>query len=181
MGGPFLCAKNGTINAGREYFHKAISHLQQKNMENGLSKRIVTNKIAKLWNHREAQMNGYFSQAVGLLFKKVREFNIDTIVIGYNAGWKQEGGMGKKNNQQFVQIPFRKLLSAIENKCLKEGILFKRQEESYTSKASFLDRDSMPVWSKDDKTHHHFSGKRVTRGLYKVKQGVVFMPTSTAH
>lgn len=154
-----------------QYFNKAISNLQQKNIENGISKRIVTNKIAELWNNREAQINGYFSQAVGLLFKKMKEFNIDTIVIGYNAGWKQECDMGKRNNQQFVQIPFQKLISAIENKCLKEGILFKRQEESYTSKASFLDRDSMPVWSKDNKTHHHFSGKRVTRGLYQSQAG----------
>lgn len=154
-----------------QYFNKTISNLQQKNIENGISKRVVTNKIAKLWNKREAQIYGYFSQVVGLLFKKVKEYNVDTIVIGYNAGWKQECDMGKKNNQQFVQIPFQKLISAIENKCLKEGIRFLRQEESYTSKASFLDRDSMPVWSKDDKTHHHFSGKRVTRGLYQSQAG----------
>ncbi|RDU36990.1 transposase [Neobacillus piezotolerans] len=154
-----------------QYFNKTISNLQQKNRENGISKRIVTNKIAKLWNDREAQINGYFSQTVGLLFKKVKDFNIDTIVVGYNTGWKQECDMGKKNNQQFVQIPFQKLISAIENKCLKEGILFKRQEESYTSKASFLDRDSMPVWSKKDKTTYLFSGKRVSRGLYQSKSG----------
>jgi IS605 OrfB family transposase len=154
-----------------QYFNKAISNLQQKNIENGLSKRIVTNSIAKLWSKREAQINGYFSQAVGLLFKKVKEFNIDTIVVGYNAGWKQEADMGKKNNQKFVQIPFKKLISTIENKCLKEGIRFKLQEESYTSKASFLDRDAIPVWSKDDKMNYSFSGKRITRGLYKSKMG----------
>jgi IS605 OrfB family transposase len=155
-----------------QYFNKMISNFQQKNSENGISKRIVTNSIAKLWSKREAQINGYFSQAVGLLFKKVKEFNIDTIVVGYNAGWKQESDMGKKNNQQFVQIPFRKLISAIENKCLKEGIRFKKQEESYTSKASFLDRDTLPVWSKDDKINDHFSGKRITRGLYRSKTGI---------
>ncbi|NMD72896.1 transposase, partial [Bacillus sp. DNRA2] len=67
--------------------------------------------------------------------------------------------------------PFQKLISAIENKCLKEGIRFLRQEESYTSKASFLDRDILPVWSKDDKASYHFSGKRITRGLYQSKSG----------
>ncbi|NMD68942.1 IS200/IS605 family element transposase accessory protein TnpB [Bacillus sp. DNRA2] len=154
-----------------QYFNKAISNLQQKNIENGISKRVVTNKLAGFWNKREHQINGYFSQAVGLLFKKVKEFNIDTIVIGYNAGWKQECDMGKRNNQQFVQIPFQKLISAIENKCLKEGIRFLRQEESYTSKASFLDKDTLSVWSKDDKTTYKFSGKRITRGLYQSKSG----------
>ena len=54
----------------------------------------------------------------------MKEFDIDTIVIGYNAGWKQNSHMGKKNNQKFVQIPFQKLMAAIENKCIKEGIRF---------------------------------------------------------
>ncbi|HHW35687.1 MAG TPA: IS200/IS605 family element transposase accessory protein TnpB [Bacillales bacterium] len=154
-----------------QYFNKTISQQQQKNIENGISKRMITNQIAELWNKRERQINGYISQAVGLLFKKVKELNIDTIVIGYNAGWKQECDMGKKNNQKFVQIPFKKLISAIENKCLKDGIRFKKQEESYTSKASFLDRDMIPVWSVNDKSNYSFSGKRINRGLYRSKTG----------
>uniref|UniRef100_UPI000B443082 RNA-guided endonuclease TnpB family protein n=1 Tax=Bacillus paranthracis TaxID=2026186 RepID=UPI000B443082 len=154
-----------------QYFNKTIRNLQQKNIENGLSKRVVTNQMAALWHKRERQINGYISQTVGLLFKKVKAYNIDTIVVGYNAGWKQKSDMGKKNNQKFVQIPFHKLMAAIENKCIKEGILFLKQEESYTSKASFLDKDPVPVWSKGDKTHYLFSGKRITRGLYQSKIG----------
>ncbi|MCC2417230.1 transposase [Bacillus pacificus] len=154
-----------------QYFNKMICNLQQKNMDNGISKRIVTNKMAALWHKRERQINGYIAQTVGLLFKKVKEFNIDTIIVGYNAGWKQKSHMGKKNNQKFVQIPFQKLIAAIENKCVKEGIRFLKQEESYTSKASFLDKDPVPVWSKDDKTQYRFSGKRITRGLYQSKAG----------
>ncbi|HDR4601695.1 MULTISPECIES: RNA-guided endonuclease TnpB family protein [Bacillus] len=154
-----------------QYFNKMIRNLQQKNMGNGISKRVVTNRIAALWHKRERQINGYISQTVGLLFKKAKEFDIDTIVVGYNAGWKQKSDMGNKSNQTFVQIPFHKLMAAIENKCVKEGIRFLKQEESYTSKASFLDKDPVPVWSKGDKTHYLFSGKRITRGLYKSKVG----------
>ncbi len=154
-----------------QYFNKMIRNLQQKNMENGLSKRVVTNQMAALWHKRERQINGYISQTVGLLFKKVRAYNIDTVVVGYSAGWKQKADMGKKNNQTFVQIPFHKLMAAIENKCIKEGIRFLKQEESYTSKASFLDKDPVPVWSKEDRTHYRFSGKRITRGLYQSKAG----------
>ncbi|MED1318629.1 transposase, partial [Bacillus paranthracis] len=154
-----------------QYFNKMICNLGLKNMENGILKRIVTNKMAALWHKRERQINGYISQTVGLLFKKVKACNIDTVVVGYNVGWKQKSDMGEKNNQKFVQIPFHKLLSAIENKCIKEGIRFFKQEESYTSKASFLDKDPVPVWSKDDRTHYRFSGKRITRGLYQSKSG----------
>ncbi|UJL45894.1 transposase [Virgibacillus sp. NKC19-16] len=154
-----------------QYFNKTISNLQQKNIENGISKRVVTNRMAKLWHKRDSQINGYISQAVGLLFKKVKALNIDTIVVGYNAGWKQASRIGKKSNQKFVQIPFYKLISAIENKCLKEGVRFVKQEESYTSKASFLDKDTIPVWSKNDKSNYTFSGKRINRGLYRSKTG----------
>ncbi|OLO38797.1 transposase [Alkalihalophilus pseudofirmus] len=159
------------IKSINQYFNKTISEQQEKNIENGISKRVVTIRMATLWNKRSSQINGYISQAVGLLFKKVKKLNIDTIVVGYNASWKQESDMGKKNNQQFVQIPFHKLISAIENKCLKEGIRFFKQEESYTSKASFLDRDTIPVWSKNDKKNYSFSGKRIHRGLYRSKTG----------
>ncbi|WP_449355766.1 RNA-guided endonuclease InsQ/TnpB family protein [Virgibacillus natechei] len=154
-----------------KYFNKTISHLQEKNIENGISKRIVTNRMATLWHKRDSQINGYISQAVGLLFKKVKALNIDTIVVGYNAGWKHASHIGKKNNQKFVQIPFYKLISAIENKCLKEGVRFVKQEESYTSKASFLDKDTIPVWSKNDKSNYVFRGKRINRGLYRSKTG----------
>ncbi|RHW42558.1 transposase [Neobacillus notoginsengisoli] len=153
------------------YFNKELSKLQEKNRENGISKRVVTNNQAKLWMKRERQIKGYISQAVGLLFKKGKELGIDTFVVGYNVGWKQESDMGKKNNQHFVQIPFARLISAIENKCSKEGIRFVKQEESYTSKASFLERDEIPVWSKGDKKTYHFNGKRITRGLYQSKTG----------
>lgn len=154
-----------------QYFNKVISNQQQKNIENGISKRIVTNRLATLWTKRNNQINGYISQAVGLLFKKVKELNVDTIVVGHNAGWKQKSDIGKKHNQKFVQIPFNKLISAIENKCLKGGIRFVKQEESYTSKASFIDRDELPNWSSDDKTNYKFSGRRINRGQYRSLSG----------
>ncbi|MEG0472661.1 MAG: transposase [Solibacillus sp.] len=154
-----------------QYFNKVIRELQQQNSANGISKRVVTNQMAQLWRKRNNQINGYISQAIGLLFKKVKELNVDTIIVGYNEGWKQNSNLGKKNNQHFVQIPFNKLINAIENKCLKEGIRFVKQEESYTSKASFLDKDELPVWSSDDKEKYVFSGKRVHRGQYQARSG----------
>ena len=159
------------LKSMNQYFNKEISELQQKNIENGISKRVVTNQLAQLWDKRNHQINGYISQAIGMLFKKVKELNIDTIVVGHNEGWKQKSNLGKKNNQNFVQIPFNKLMSAIENKCLKEGIRFVKQEESYTSKARFLDQDELPVWCADDKTNYLFSGKRLNRGQYQCLSG----------
>ena len=155
-----------------QYFNKALSRQQETNVENGLSKRFVTKKQATLWTKRNRQITGYFTQAIGLLFKIAKELQVDTIIVGNNKGWKQKSNMGKKNNQQFVSIPFAKLISATENKCLKEGIRFVSQEESYTSKASFLDGDPLPEYRKTKDSSPVFKGRRITRGLYQSSTGV---------
>ena len=90
--------------------------------------------------------------------------------IGKNQGWKQEVSLGKKTNQSFTQIPFNTFISQLTYKCLAKGIEVVEQEESYTSKASFLDEDEIPVY-KDVQTKSQFSGKRISRGLYQSKDG----------
>ena len=45
------------------------------------------------------------------------------------------------------------------------------QEESYTSKASFLDLDEIPVYDAKKSYTGTFSGKRIKRGLYRSKSG----------
>ena len=81
--------------------------------------------------------------------------------------------MGKVNNQNFVHIPFSKLISKLEHKCSNLGITFLIQEESYTSKASFLDEDDIPTYVKGNNTKYTFSGNRIKRGLYKTKDGII--------
>ena len=103
------------------------------------------------------------------LINYCQEHNIGNIVIGKNDGWKNRINIGKKSNQNFVQIPFTKLIKQIQYKAEEVGIEVQLTEESYTSKASFLDKDFLPVFEKGIK--HTFSGKRVRRGLYKSKSG----------
>ena len=40
-------------------------------------------------------------------------------------------------------------------------------EESYTSNASFIDNDLIPVYKKGPKNQVSFSPKRIKRGLYR--------------
>ena len=77
------------------------------------------------------------------------------------------------NNQNFVSIPFEMLKSMIELKACEYGVTVVRNEESYTSKASFLDSDDIPVYVEGDETKHRFSGKRIQRGLYRSSDGTV--------
>jgi putative transposase len=53
------------------------------------------------------------------------------------------------------------------------GIAVILTEESYTSKASFLDRDPLPVHKPGDETKHTFSGQRIKRGLYRAANGTL--------
>src|SRR5262249_9697223 len=96
---------------------------------------------------------------------------IKTLVIGKNDGWKQEANMGKKNNQTFVQIPHAKLISMLTYKAELVGIKVKPTEESYTSQASFLDRDKMPKYDPNREKTPKFSGKHIKRGLYRASDG----------
>ena len=54
------------------------------------------------------------------------------------------------------------------------GIIFLKQEESYTSKASFFDKDTIPTYNADNPKEYTFSGKRIKRGLYRTKTGYTF-------
>nr|WP_323225223.1 zinc ribbon domain-containing protein [Spirulina sp. 06S082] len=64
----------------------------------------------------------------------------------------------------------RQKLSAL---CQRYGIEYREQEESYTSKASALNRDPIPTYQANSTTKYTFSGRRVKRGLYRSQAGLV--------
>ena len=94
-------------------------------------------------------------------------------MIGHNKGWKDKINIGKVNNQNFVNIPFNKVIDIIKYKAEDLGIKCIEQEESYTSKASFLDNDNIPTFNEDENQKHTFSGKRITQNLYKTKDNKI--------
>ena len=73
-------------------------------------------------------------------------YEIDTMVVGKNDGWKQSSKMSKQVNQSFVQIPMARFVDLLRYKCENNGINLIVTEESYTSKASFLDDDDLPTF-----------------------------------
>lgn len=123
-------------------------------------------------NGRTNRINDYFCKAVSLLVQKCIEWGVTTVVVGYNKEQKQSIEIGKVNNQNFVSIPLHKLRQKLQYKCELHGIKVVFQEESYTSKASCLDLDEIPVFDASAKDKEcHFSGKRIKRGLYLSKNG----------
>lgn len=92
------------------------------------------------------------------------ENNINTIAVGRNKDWKQNCNIGRRNNQNFVQIPFLRFINMLQYKCQLYGINFIETEESYTSKIDHLAKESM-------QHHDSYLGKRVRRGLFQSSIG----------
>jgi len=76
----------------------------------------LTKRILKLHRKRNNKIRDFFHKTSRKVINYCISNDIGTIVIGYNEGWKQKVKIGKKNNQNFVSIPFLKLIRQIEYK-----------------------------------------------------------------
>ena len=117
-----------------------------------------------IWTKRELRIKDNFHKITRHLVDYLVENNIDTVIFGYNKEQKQEINLGKKTNQNFVNIPFATLRHMLKYKCTLVGIKYIEQEESYTSKCSFVDREEI-------KKKEEYQGTRIQRGLYKTSTG----------
>ena len=99
--------------------------------------------------------------------------DIGTFVVGYNETFQKQSVIGKRNNQTFVNIPYGKLRNKLKYFCELNGIILVMQEESYTSQASFWDKDVITVYKSDDTEEHRFSGKKTHLGQYRTASGKV--------
>ena len=99
------------------------------------------------------------------------EHDIGKLVVGYNEDFQRSTDLGRKNNQTFVNIPYGRLRDKLEYLCRLNGIEYVKQEESYTSQASFWDQDEIPVYQAEDTNEYRFSGKRISRGRYRTAEG----------
>jgi IS605 OrfB family transposase len=131
----------------------------------------LTKQEAWLSYRRKNQVNDYLNKAARKIIEFCLSRKIGMIIVGYNPTLKQNTNLGKRNNQNFVQIPIFTLRDKLESLCERYGLNYIEQEESYTSKASSLDRDEMPVYNADNPLQPQFSGRRVKRGLYKTAYG----------
>ena len=163
-----ISIKGSRLKAINQYFNKIKSKLQSL-LPN---KQYVSKVINQLLYKRTEQLRNYIGYYTNKLIEILKDEKISKLVVGYNKEWKQEINIGSKNNQNFVSIPFRKILNILKYKLEDNGIEYKEQEESYTSKASYLDNDNIPIY-KEETEEIKFSGKRIKRGIYKSKQGKI--------
>mgnify|MGYP002755300347 FL=1 len=161
---PFLY--NGRpIKSINQYYNKTNAKLRSELPTNVKSSKRLKQLSFKRNNKIDYEMHKISTHIINEAVKN----DISKIFIGNNIGWKSTIKMGKRNNQNFVNIPHTKLFNQLLYKGLLNGIEVIFTEESYTSKASFFDKDELPIY--DESTKHKFSGRRISRGLYKDSKG----------
>ena len=156
-----------------QWYNKENSRLQSIKDKQKFSKKR-TNRQNELARKRNNRVNDYMLKTARKIIKYCLEKNIEMLVCGYNVTFQRNSDIGRVNNQNFVNIPFGKLRDKLQYLCKLYGIKYIEQEESHTSKASFWDKDEMPVYNEDNPKQYIFSGKRICRGMYKAASGYKF-------
>jgi len=158
-----IIIKGGILKSMNQYYNKEKAQLQSIYDKQGIK---FGTRMSQLNSKRNHKIRDTMHKISRYTIDYCLEKNIGTIVIGKNDNWKQEANMGKKNNQNFVQIPHYKLIQMLQYKAETEGITVKLQQESHTSKCSFL--DSEPISHQET-----YKGVRFTRGLFRSANGTI--------
>ena len=143
-----------------QYYNKEKARLQSHLKGN----KKTSNRINSITNKRNNKVKDYLHKSSREIVNFLVSNDISTLVIGYNEEWKQNINLGRTNNQSFVNIPFYTFINQLDYKCKLEGINVRLIEESYTSKCSFLDNETI-------EKHDNYLGKRIKRGLFKSAEG----------
>jgi putative transposase len=159
------------LKAWNQWYNKRMKELKQLLPKE--ERERVTKQMERITNKRNRQISHYLHTASKRIIDFLVKEGVGTIIIGKNPLWKQETGMGKRNNQNFVSIPHARFIDMLTYKAALVGIQVEVREESYTSKASFLDLDLIPTYTPNAEEEHTFSGERIGRRnrLYRTKDG----------
>ena len=161
MDGRKLKSINQYWNKQKAYYQGIADKQRQKK----------THRLNALARKRNNRTQDYIRKVARYIINYCIEHHIGTVVCGYNGDFKRSMNLGKITNQQFTQISFGSLRETLEGLCGRYGMRYIEQEESYTSKASCLDLDDIPVYNPGQPYTGAFSGKRVHRGLYQFADG----------
>ena len=171
IGEACLLFKGGIVKSDNQLYNRQIARIMSQQTKGTSDKFVPTEEYHRITLKRNHRIDDFFHKTAKRIMMWCLEYEIDTIIIGHNDQWKQESDMGSINNQNFVQIPFNDLILNLCYLAERYGINVIQHEESYTSKASFLDRDELPVYQTENQTVYQFSGTRYSRGMYHSKDG----------
>ena len=160
-----ICISANMLRSLNHYYNKMIGAMTSL-LPKGIK---ISDAIRNLWRKRDEQIRNLLGYYANRLIEELVSLNISKLIIGKNKEQKQEINLHSKlENRNFCLIPFNKLIGILKYKCEENGIECIEQEESYTSKANYLDNDYIPVYGKENK-EYEFSGWRNGR-IYKIKR-----------
>ena len=151
-----------------QWFNKRNAYLQSIKDKQDIKVKYTKRQSSNLRN-RNNKVNDYMNKTSRKIIDYCLDNDIGAIVVGYNETFQKDVKLGKRNNQTFLNIPYGKLREKLEYLCKLYDINFVKQEESYTSKASFFDQDIIPIYNDDNPKEYKFSGNRIKRGLYQTR------------
>ncbi|NDJ74994.1 MAG: IS200/IS605 family element transposase accessory protein TnpB [Chloroflexi bacterium] len=157
-----LLVNGKPLKAINQYYNKERARLQQALAEG----QYTSWRLEALIDKRNRRIEAYLHRTSRRLINGLVFCNIGTLVIGKNDGWKQAIALGKRTNQNFVQVPHARFIDMLTYKAELAGIQVVLVEESYTSKCSFLDEE--PIGK-----HVTYAGRRIKRGLFRASDGRV--------
>ncbi len=161
---PPAIIKGGAVKSINQYYNKLLARYKHKKDKQGLFHE--TKRLKKITRKRNNLIGDKFHKISRKVINYCITHDFGTIVVGYNPGWKQKIKLRKRVMQQFVQLPYHSLIGKISYKAQLVGIEVILCEESYTSKCSFLDQERIGK-------HDTYCGKRISRGLFRSKEGKV--------
>ena len=172
ISGKHLKSVNQLYNKTVAQLNKEKSEYEKVGDKDKVNK--IVDKISKVTEKRNLRIENELHHISCEIVRILVRNRVSKLIFGHNNGQKEDINIGRVNNQNFVTIPFNQLITYLEYKCKEKGITFEIQEESYTSKASFLSNDKIPIFNDKTNQEYSFSGKRVKRGKYvDRKYGIV--------
>jgi IS605 OrfB family transposase len=158
-----IVVKGGILMSINQYYNKRRAELYSIYDRQGIKSGI---KVRALTDKRNRKVKDQMHKISRFVINYCIKHDIGTLVIGYNENWKQRAKLGRRNNQNFITIPFYTLINDLTYKAEETGINVIMQEERHTSKCSFLDGESI-------KHHERYVGKRIKRGLFRSAKGIL--------
>jgi len=122
-------------------FAKLQSHLKKTR------NRKWSNRLQRLTDRRNARIDDYLHKATHQVTEISVENGISKVVVGDVAKSLDQINLGKKTNQNFVNLSLGQFIDKLRYKLELHGI--------------------------EPKKTHSFSGKRVKRGLYRSQNGIL--------